>query len=69
MNGELYCYVLHNEVKQFLAKIPAQGKMLFQQDLVPWHMSNIVKEEIGKLQLRMLDWAPKSPGLNPVEIL
>ena len=35
MNGELYCDVLQNEVKQFLAKMPAQGKMVFQQDLVP----------------------------------
>ena len=35
MNGESYCDALENEVKQFLAKIPAQGKMGFQQDLIP----------------------------------
>ena len=37
MNGELYCDVLQNEVRQFLAKTPAQGKMVFQQDLTQWH--------------------------------
>ena len=67
--GKLYCDVLQNEVKQFLAKTPAQGKMVFQQDLSPWHTSNIVKEKVVKLKLRVLDWAPKSPDLNPVEML
>ena len=69
MNGELYCDVLQNEVKQYLAKTSAQGKMVFQQDLAPWHTSNIVKEKIVNLKLRVLDWAPKSPDLNPIETL
>ena len=69
MNGELYCNVLQNEVKQFLTKIPAQGEMVFQQDLAPWHTSNIFKEKIAKLKLRMLEWAPKRPYLNPAEML
>ncbi|CAM4796680.1 unnamed protein product [Rotaria magnacalcarata] len=68
-NGELYCDVLQKEVKQLLTKSPAQRKMVFQQDLAPWHTSNIVKEKIIRLKLKMLDWAPKSPDLNPVEML
>ena len=55
MNGELYCDVLQNEVKQVLAKIPAHGKIVFQQDLAPWHTSNIFKEKTVKLKLRILD--------------
>ena len=35
MNEELYYDVLHNEVKQFVRKTPAQGKMVFQQGLAP----------------------------------
>ena len=35
MNEELYYDVLHNEVKQFVRKAPAQGKMIFQQNLAP----------------------------------
>ena len=46
MNGELYCNVLKNEVKQFLAKTPLQRKMVFQQDLALWHTSHVVKEKI-----------------------
>ena len=69
MNGHLYCDVLQNEVKQFLAKTPATTKMLFQQDLAPWDTSNMVKEKIVKLKLNVLERAPKSPDLNPVEML
>ena len=57
MNGELYCDVLQNVVKQFLAKVPTQRKILFEQDLAPLHISNIVEEKLAKLKLRMLDWA------------
>ena len=35
MNVELYCNVLQNEVKQYLAKTLAQEKMVLQQDLTP----------------------------------
>ena len=51
-------------MKQFLAKSPVQRKMVFQQDLVPWHTSNVVKEQTVELRLRVFDWAPKSPDLN-----
>ena len=64
MNGGLYCDVLQSEAKQFLAKTPAQGKMVFQQDLAPWHISNIVKEKIVKLKIRAFDW---TLDLNLVE--
>ena len=69
MNGELYYDVLQNEMKYFLEKFPAPGKMMFEQAFAPWHTSNIVKEKIVKLKLRILDWVPKSTDLNPVEIL
>ena len=68
MNGELCYDVLQNEVKQFLAKTPAQGKIVFQQDLASWNTSDIVKEKIVKLKLKVLDWALKSSDMNPVEI-
>ena len=63
----LRCFT--NEVKQFLQKFRAQGKIVFQQVLAPWHTSNTVKENIAKLKLGMLEWAPKSPDFNPVEML
>ncbi|CAF1534459.1 unnamed protein product [Adineta ricciae] len=69
MNGQLYCDVLQNQVKQSMAKIPKNIKMIFQQDLAPWHTSNIVKDKIAKLKFHALDWTPKSPDLNPIEML
>ena len=69
INGQLYCDALQNEIKQFLAKTPATAKMIFQQDLSPWHTSNMVKAKIVKLKLNVLEWAPKRPDLNPVEML
>ena len=35
INGQLYCDVLQNEIKQ---KTSATAKMIFQQDLAPWHI-------------------------------
>ena len=69
MNGQLYCDVLETELKRFMAKFPKKTKMVYQQDLAPWHTSNKVKDKIAKLKLNVLDWAPKSPDLNPIEML
>ena len=69
MNRRLCCDVLQNEIKRFLAKIPTQGKIVFQPNLAPWYTSNIVKEKIVKPKLGLFDWAPKMPDLNPVEML
>ena len=69
MNGNLYCDVLEHELKQSMRKISTKHRLTFQQDLAPWHTSNIVKDKIKKLKLNVLDWAPKSPDLNPIEML
>ena len=42
---------------------------MFEQDLTPWRSSNIVKEKIVKLKLRMFNWALKRPALNSVEMV
>jgi len=52
-----------------IKQMPKKNEVFFQQDLAPWHTSNIVKDKIAKLKLNVLDWAPKSPDLNPVEML
>jgi len=49
--------------------VPNRTQLIFQQDLAPWHASNLVKEKIKKMKLKVLDWAPKSPDLNPIEML
>ena len=69
MDGKLYCDVLQHQLKHSMAQIPKNTKILFQQDLAPWHTSNIVKEKIAKLKLDLLDWTPKSLDLNPIKML
>ena len=56
------------KLKHSLKKIPKQTKVIYQQDLAPWHTSDIVKEKTAKLKLTVLDWVPKSPDLNPIKI-
>ena len=41
MNGQLYCDILQMELKHSLKKIPKLTKIIYQQDLVPWHTSDI----------------------------
>ncbi|CAF3398489.1 unnamed protein product, partial [Rotaria socialis] len=69
MNGQLYFSILQTELKRSMAKFPKKTKMIYRQDLAPWHTSGIVKDKITKLKLNVLDWAPKRPDLNPIEML
>ena len=69
MNGQLYCDILQMELKHSLKQIPKQIKVIYQQGLAPWHTSDTVKDKIAKLKLTVLDWVPKSPDLNPIEML
>ena len=69
MNGMTYCEVLRHELVQSMSMVPNKSELIFQQDLAPWHTSNIVQATIKQMKLKVLDWAPKSPDLNPVEIL
>ena len=67
LDGQLYCDVLEIELKRFMAKFP-KTKMIYR-DFAPCYRSNIVKDKIAKLRLNVLDWAPKSPDLNSIEML
>ena len=60
INGQLYCHVLETELKRSMAKFPKKTKMVYQQDFASWQTPNIVKDKIAKLELNVLDWAPKS---------
>ncbi|CAF4308706.1 unnamed protein product [Rotaria sp. Silwood2] len=64
-----YCEVLKNQLIPSVKRLLKGTKYIFQHDLVPWHTSNIVKEQITKLKINMLEWPSKSPDLNVVEEL
>ncbi|CAF1495238.1 unnamed protein product [Adineta ricciae] len=69
MNSTKYCEVLKNQLIPSMKKLPNRHKFTFQQDLAPWHTSKMVKEQIKKLKIKLLDWAPKSPDLSVIEEL
>ncbi|CAF4641320.1 unnamed protein product [Rotaria sp. Silwood2] len=64
-----YCEVLRNQLIPSVKRLLQGTKYIFQHDLVRWHTSNIVKEQITKLKINILEWASKSPDLNVVEEL
>ena len=69
MTGQLYGNVLETEMKRFMAKLPKKTKMIYQENFVPWQVSNIAKDKIASLQLIVLGWAPKDPDFNPIDML
>ncbi|CAF4332391.1 unnamed protein product [Rotaria magnacalcarata] len=68
MNGSVYCEVLSNELKRSMNKFQDKAKLIFQQDLAPWHTSHIVTTKMKQMKLNVLDWPAKSPDLNPIEM-
>ncbi|GBL85663.1 hypothetical protein AVEN_193123-1 [Araneus ventricosus] len=47
----------------------AGGVGVFQRDLAPCHISNLVKKNFKKKKLTVLDWPGNSPDVNPIENL
>ncbi|CAF1667223.1 unnamed protein product, partial [Rotaria magnacalcarata] len=68
MNGSVYCEVLSNELKRSMNKFQDKARLIFQQDLAPWHTSHIVTTKMKQMKLNVLDWPAKSSDLNPIEM-
>ncbi len=69
MDSTKYCEILKKHLIPSINRLPKEKKYTYQHDLAPWHTSNIVKEQITKLKINMLEWPPNSPDLNVVEEL
>ena len=69
MNGTLYCDVMQQELTQSMGKLPNKSTYTFQQDLAPCQTSKLIREKMAKLKVDALEWAAKSPHLNPIEML
>ena len=51
-----------------MAKFHNKDKIIYQQDLAPWHTYNMMKAKVKKIKLKALDWAAKHSDLNPIEL-
>ena len=62
------CGVLQQELTQSMGKLSNISAYTLQQDLAPWHKSQLVQGKMAKLKLNVLEWSVKSPHLNPFEM-
>ncbi|CAF2806478.1 unnamed protein product [Rotaria sp. Silwood2] len=69
MDSTKYCEVLKNYLIPSIKRLPKEKKYIYQCDLAPWHTSNMVKDQIKKLKINMLEWPPNSSDMNVVEEL
>ena len=59
-----YCDILDQELLGFL-----QPDLQFMQDNAPIHTATVVKRWFEQHDLKVLEWPPYSPDLNPIEHL
>ncbi|CAF1529926.1 unnamed protein product [Adineta steineri] len=55
MNSTKYCEVLKNKLIPSMKKLPKGHQFTFQHDLTPWHTGKMVKEQIKKLKITLLE--------------
>ena len=69
MDGQMYCDILSGKLKRSMAKLHDKDKIIYQQNLAPWHISHMVKAKMKKIKLKVLDWFAKNTDLNPIELV
>ena len=70
--GASHVEILHKNVLPAIKKFPGnenRGRPLFQQDNARPHTAKIAKEFMKNKKIRVMDWPPQSPDLNPIENL
>jgi len=75
VNQDVYCEVLREHLAPFLEVLKADGKanLEFQQDNARPHVAKSTKQLLQELakkySLKIMEWPPNSPDLNPIEHL
>lgn len=68
LNADLYCQILRDELMKSLKYYDLDtNKIIFQQDNDLKHTSNMAKNCLQELGLKVLQWPAQSPDLNPIE--
>ena len=70
LNAELYTKILDDEFLQTLEYYGyKKEEIIFQQDNDPKHTSRLAKKWFKENEVKVLEWPPQSPYLNPIEHL
>jgi transposase len=70
MDAKLYCEILEDELLNTLDHYDQEPEdIIFQQDNDPKHTSRLAKKWFEDHNIKVLDWPPQSPDLNPIEHL
>lgn len=69
MNQHMYQGILDRNVKQSATKLCLGRRYIFQQDRDPKHTAKTTWEFFKKNKIKVLEWPPQSPDLNPIEHL
>lgn len=76
MDSSKYQSILHNKLIPFIdllvcidARFPENQQPYFQQDNDPKHVSKATKAWLDSKHVKLLEWPPQSPDLNPIEHL
>lgn len=69
MNKEKYLDILKRNITTSARKLGLSRQFIFQQDSDPKHTSHIVSKWLKDKRIKVLDWCPQSPDLNPIEHL
>ena len=68
MNGEMYKNILNDHlVNEYADDLPLGW--IFQHDNDPKHCCKLVKSWLSEQYIKVLEWPPQSPDLNPIENL
>ena len=69
MTARVYIDILKAYLPESVIKLEIETKFVFQQDNDPKHTAKISKSFFEDNGIKVLDWPPHSPDLNPIEHL
>ena len=69
MNLDKYKDILANYLLPILSNSDSQARRVFQQDLLPYHISKKMQTFFVQTSITLLDWPGNSPDLNPIKNL
>ena len=70
MDSGLYTSILQDEFLRTVEYYELdRGNLIFQQDNDPKHTSRMARQWFQDQEIKVFEWPPQSPDLNPIEHL